>query len=25
VVWVEEDGPPRIENALGGYAVAASV
>jgi predicted phosphodiesterase len=25
VVWVEEDGPPRIENALRGYAAAASV
>jgi Calcineurin-like phosphoesterase superfamily domain len=25
VVWVEDEGPPRIENALRGYAAAASV
>jgi predicted phosphodiesterase len=25
VVWVEEEGPPRLENALRGYAAAASV
>jgi hypothetical protein len=25
VVWLEDDGPPRIENALRGYAAAASV
>ena len=24
IVWVDDSGPPRVENALGGYAVAAA-